>query len=279
MYRRIQGSIRLTTAALGVLGLSLLAAVPTPTAGAQNLDQGQRVAASTIAASTAATTTATTQAAGPAVRTAAARYGWGRVVAGDEFNYKGQPNSKKWRVYNSKGHAGKGLRRPSAWNVDGNVATVTGSTTGLTGGMSARHGQKYGRWEARMKTNKRDPQYHPNILLWPDVSHRSCPEVNFAESTKDPTKIKFFLHYGCKPLQTSAQKTIDTTAWHTYAVEWTPTSMTGYIDGVVWFRDTNKGHMPPGSMHAAAQLDWFPQTGKSPRTSSMSIDWIRVHKL
>ncbi len=275
MYRKIQGSVRLATAALGVLGLSLLAAVPPLTADAQNLDEGQGVSASIVAASAAGSTT--TRAVAPPVRTAAARYGWGKVVAGDEFNYKGQPDSKKWRVYESKGHAGRGLRRASAWKVDGNVATVTGSTAGVTGGMSARYGQKYGRWEARMKTNKRDSQYHPNILLWPDVSHRSCPEVNFAESTTDTTKIKFFLHYGCKPLQTSAQKTIDTTTWHTYAVEWTPTGMTGYIDGVVWFRDSNKAHLPAGKMHASLQLDWFPQARKTPRTSSMSVAWIRVY--
>ena len=35
-------------------------------------------------------------------------FGWGAVVAGDEFNYVGSPDSSKWTVYNSAGNAGKG---------------------------------------------------------------------------------------------------------------------------------------------------------------------------
>ena len=264
MYRAIRWSTRTVGAAFGALALSLVAPLPLPTAG-PSLHQESAVAA-------AATSTAVPN------RTAASRYRWGKVVAGDEFNYKGKPDSSKWSVYHSPGHAGKGLRRSSAWTVDGNVATVTGNSKGVTGGMSSRYNQKYGRWEARMKTNRRDSQYHPNILLWPAVRSSRCPEVNFAESTKDTRLIKFFLHYGCKPLQTQTSKVVDMTQWHNYAVEWTPSHITGYIDGVVWFRDTNRGHLPPGQMHAAAQLDWFP-SGKAPRVSTMSIAWMRIYKL
>ncbi len=45
--------------------------------------------------------------------------GWGPVVAGDEFDYTGLPSPAKWNLYNSAGHRGEGLRRSSAWNVDG----------------------------------------------------------------------------------------------------------------------------------------------------------------
>jgi hypothetical protein len=270
MYRIIRWSTRTAGAALGVLGLSLVAPMSLPTATAPGPHQGAALAATTTATSTA-------QAAGAASKTAATKYRWGKVVAGDEFNYRGKPKSSKWSIYHSRGHDGRGLRRASAWNVNGSVATVTGSTKGVTGGMSSRYNQKYGRWEARMKTNRRDAQYHPNILLWPQYKARSCPEVNFAESTNDTRRIKFFLHYGCKPSQTQASKVIDMTQWHNYAVEWTPRHITGYIDGVVWFRDTNRGHLPPGKMHASAQLDWFP-SGRAPRVSTMSIDWMRIYK-
>jgi len=211
---------------------------------------------------------------------AAAKYGWGPIVAGDEFTYTGAPKSSKWNVYNSVGHNGHGYRRPSAWNVNGTAATVTGDSAGTTGGMSARFGhQKYGRWEVRQKTNARDSKYHPALLLWPDVPTPStCPEVDFAESTKDTTKIKFFLHYGCAPQQTSAFKYIDTTQWHNYAVEWSPTHITGYIDGVQYFKDSNQAHLPKGAMHQALQLDWFPN-GTVTKKSTMSIAWVRVYKL
>jgi hypothetical protein len=226
---------------------------------------------STGVAETAATTATS--------RRAAARYGWGRVVAGDEFNYTGAPDRRKWRVYSSRGHAGRGWRRPSAWRVNGATATVTGNVRGTTGGMAALHGQKYGRWEARMRTSRRDPKYHPNILLWPHArGTKNCPEVNFAESTNNPKLAKFFLHYGCQNRGlTRGRKAVDMTRWHNYAVEWTATRVTGYIDGRVWFRDDNRRHVPQIAMHATIQLDWMPNPAKTRRTT-MSVDWIRVYR-
>jgi hypothetical protein len=211
--------------------------------------------------------------------TAASKYGWGSVIAGDNFEYTGSPKSTKWSVYNSDGHGGHGRRSPSAWVVADGVATVTGNSTGTTGGMSARFGQKYGRWETRMKTNYRDSEYHPALLLWPDEPARAtCPEIDYAESTHDTSKMKFFLHYGCEPKQTYAVRSIDTTQWHNYAVEWTPTHVTGFIDGVQWFSDTNTGHLPKVSMHQTIQLDWFPD-GSTTNKSTMSIAWVRVYDL
>ncbi len=254
-------SRRSIAVALGVLGLSLAVSVPMPVAEAR-VEQPTVVSAAKAKA---------------VPRTAAQRYGWGKVVAGDEFTYKGKPASSKWALYDSKGHHGRGKRTPSAWKVDGHVATVTGTSAGATGGMSHRYDVKYGRWEARMKTSKRDPQYHPNLMLWHQVQNGKCPEVDFAESTKDPKLVKFFLHYGCKPLQTSAVKAIDMTKYHNYAVEWTPTHITGYIDGVRWFKDTNRSHLPSGKMHLAAQLDWLPK-GRAPKKTTMSIAWVRIYK-
>jgi beta-glucanase (GH16 family) len=44
---------------------------------------------------------------------------------------------------------------------------------------------------------------------------------------------------------------IDATAWHTYRTEWTPESLTFYVDGdQIW---TLREHVPQGSMHLALQ--------------------------
>ena len=221
-------------------------------------------------------TVTTTAAEAPAPQ-AAVENTWGPVVAGDEFNYQGAPNSTKWGVYNSTGHAGKGLRSPGAWNVNGSVAVVTGDEKGTTGGMSAKFDRrKYGRWEVRMRTNVRDPEYHPVVMLWPDVKASTCPEIDFAESTKSTDLVYFFNHHGCSGLQTWARRQIDMTEWHNYAMEWTPAGIVGYIDGVEWYRNTDPTHQPAGSMHAAIQLDWFPD-GTVTTPSAMSIDWVRVY--
>ena len=210
---------------------------------------------------------------------AASALGWGPVVAGDEFNYTGSPDRTKWSVYNSPGHAGNGIRSPKAWSVANGAATVSGDSAGTTGGMSAKFAnQKYGRWETRMKTNRRDSEYHPVLILNPVTESSTCDEVDYAESTSDTTLVKFFLHYACSGTkQTYASKAVDTTQWHNYAVEWTPAGITGYIDGVKTFTDTNPAHQPSGSVHQTLQLDWFPD-GSSTTPSWMQVDWVRVYK-
>jgi beta-glucanase (GH16 family) len=209
---------------------------------------------------------------------AAVRYGWGPVLAGDEFDYTGAPKVSKWSVYDGAGNAGQGRRSPDAWHVDGSVATVTGDSQGTTGGMAARFGkQKFGRWETRMRTSARDSEYHPVLILWPDAaSPVRCSEVDYAEGNEDTTRIKSFLHYSCAPRQTSASRLVDTTRWHTYAVEWAPGHITSYIDGRPFFTDTDPAHFPRRSMHQTVQLDWFPD-GSSTKASTMSFDWVRVY--
>ena len=136
-----------------------------------------RLVITTRAAAATATPTPTSPAA-PAAATdgvqAAKVRSWGPRVAGDEFTYTGAPDATKWRVYNSSGHAGKGLRRPSQV-VDGGKVTITGTPNGTTGGMSARFDKrKYGRWETRMRVSARDPKYHPVLILWPDAAVYPC---------------------------------------------------------------------------------------------------------
>ncbi|MDF9750497.1 hypothetical protein M2428_001948 [Arthrobacter sp. ES3-54] len=211
---------------------------------------------------------------------AAVVFGWGPVVTGDEFSYTGAPNPLKWGVYNSPGHAGNGIRSPNAWSVNGSVVTVSGDSAGTTGGMSAKFAQQqYGRWEVRMKTSARDPKYHPVLILWPNNNTSpNCAEIDYAEGTSDTSRIKFFLHYACSGsnFQTQTAQPIDTTQWHNYAVQWTPSGITGYIDGVQWFTDTDPAHQPTVGMHQTIQLDWFPD-GTATLPSQMQVDWIRVY--
>lgn len=208
--------------------------------------------------------------------------GWGAVVSGDEFNYSGAPDAQKWSVYDSPGHAGNGLRKPSAITVSNGALRIDGDAQGTTGGMSAKFDKglgKYGRWESRMRTSIRDPQYHPVMILWPDSNNWPCDgEIDFAEGTKDTTQIGFYNHYSCSNQQTTAKRVIDTTQWHNYAVEWSESAVIGYIDGVEWFRDENSAHQPPGTMHQTIQLDWFPGDGSgAPKPSWLEVDWARYY--
>jgi Glycosyl hydrolases family 16 len=227
------------------------------------------------------TTTApptTTPPAGPGDGTqAAALYGWGPVVDGDEF---ATLNTAKWGLYNSPGHDGKGLRRPSQISVTNGVLTIAGTANGTTGGMSMSPGRKYGRWETRMQVPKGDYRYHPVALLWPDAENWPVGgEVDYAETTAAASDVDFFLHFSAQNRTRNASKVLDLTQWHNYAVEWTPTGIRGYIDGVQFFADTNPTELPPGPMHQTLQLDWFPN-GSTPTTpSQMNVAWVRVYNV
>jgi len=202
---------------------------------------------------------------------------WGTVVDGDEFSGTAVDTSK-WGLYNSPGHAGNGLRRPSQITVAGGNLTLTGLSDGTTGGMAMRTGRTYGRWEARMQVPRGDVKYHPVLLLWPDAEDFPIGgEVDYAETTAAATTVDFFLHFGSSNSQTWAAKTVDLTQWHNYAVEWTPQHVRGYVDGVQYFEDTNPAHLPPRAMHQAIQLDWFPSGSAATQQSSMNVAWVRIY--
>lgn len=250
------------------------------------------VAAAPVAVAPAAAAPAAPAPAAPAVSQAAAAtagdgtqaattFGWGPVLAGDEFSNTGAPDATKWSVFKGAGHSGKGVRSPAAWSVANGAATVKGDAAGTTGGMSAKFAQqKYGRWETRMKTSARDPKYHPVLILWPNNNaSTNCAEIDYAEGSTDTTMMKFFLHYACSggSFQTTSARPVDSTQWHNYAVEWTPAGITGFVDGVETFTDTNPAHQPTVGMHQTLQLDWFPD-GSATKASQMDVDWVRVYK-
>jgi hypothetical protein len=209
--------------------------------------------------------------------TAASTFNWGSVVTGDEFNYTGAPDSTKWDVYSGPGHAGNGLRSPSQVAIDGTKMVMSGTANGTTGGMSAKFAnQKYGRWEIRAAASG-DNEYHMVSILWPDSQNWPCDgEIDYAETTGSFSIVNFFHHYSCANSQTSSNKAIDVTQFHNYAVDWSPTGITGYVDGVKWFEDVTPAHQPPGSMHQTLQLDWFPDA-TADGTGQMLVDWVRVY--
>ncbi len=209
--------------------------------------------------------------------TAADTFAWGTPTGVEDFD----GSLSNWGVYDGPGHAGNGRRSPSATSVSGGILTINGDANGATGGMAWRLGNtQYGRWEARVKSPVADPTYHAVMLLWPDAENWPVGgEVDVME-TSDETRQKadFFLHYGKEDHQLHGEKVIDATQWHNWAVEWTPTRISGYVDGVAWFSTTRTDALPPGPMHLALQLDWFPGSGSAAvQQSEMQVDWVRYY--
>ena len=73
---------------------------------------------------------------------------------------------------------------------------------------------------------------------------------------------------------------VDATEWHNYAVSWTPTAITIYVDSVPVWKTTNTSHFPPGPMHLALQLD---ASEKHPPNlaggAQRAVAWARQYSL
>ena len=212
--------------------------------------------------------------------TAAAAHGWGTPNREDDFT----EDLSGWGVYDGPGHADKGTRSPAAASVADGVLTLNGDAEGNTAGMAWGNGkgQKYGRWEGRVRAPASDPTYNALLLLWPDAEDfPEGGEIDFMEMT-DHTRqsTEVFLHHGEDNAQEHGTVKIDATRWHNWAVEWTPKGVTTYVDGEQWWHTDKAEALPPGPMHLCIQLDWFPQDRDGAvRPSQMQVDWVRQYPL
>ena len=211
---------------------------------------------------------------------AAAVQGWGEPARVDEFD--GAAPDDEWNVYDGPGHAGNGRRTPEAVSVRDGVLTITGDPDGDTAGMEWGGGQRYGRWEGRVKAPAGDPSYNALLLLWPDAEDFPVGgEIDFMEMmdhTRQKTNV--FLHYGKNNRTVSGSVVADATQWHNWAVEWTPTHIATFLDGKEWWRTERAEVLPPGPMHLCIQLDWFPKEADGAvQESTMQVDWVKQYTL
>jgi hypothetical protein len=207
---------------------------------------------------------------------AAQTQGWGAPTRVDEFDV----GTDGWRLYDGAGHDGKGRRSPGAVTVQDGVLTIGGDASGTTGGMAWGNGRRYGRWEGRVRAPAADPSYDAVLLLWPDAENwPEGGEIDFMEMS-DPARqvTDGFVHYGPDNRRARGSVRVDATQWHNWAVEWTPTSMTMFLDGKEWYRTTDAAVQPPGPMHLCVQLDFFPKGG-TVAPSTMQVDWVREYAL
>jgi len=212
--------------------------------------------------------------------TAAATHGWGNPNREDDFT----GDLSGWGLYDGPGHANKGTRSPGAAKVADGVLTIDGDADGTTAGMAwgSGKGQKYGRWEGRVRAPASDPAYNSLLLLWPDAEDfPRGGEIDFMEMT-DHTRqaTNVFLHHGEDNAQEHGVVEVDATQWHNWAVEWTPKGVTTYVDGKQWWHTDDTAALPPGPMHLCIQLDWFPRKGGGTvKASQMQVDWVRQYPL
>ncbi len=206
--------------------------------------------------------------------TAAGQYGWGAPSREENFDNASLPG---WNVYNGPGHAGNGRRTSDAVTVSDGLLTITGDAAGNSGGMAWWPGQKFGRWEACVKSAASAPGYHSLLLLWPDAENwPNGGEVDFMEiKSPDRQLVEVNLLSGRDNTWERGTVAVDATQWHSWAVEWTGERIVTYIDGRPWWTTTNTPAFPPGPMHLCIQLD---NMGKDVSAGGQEVvDWVREY--
>ena len=179
-----------------------------------------------------------------------------------------------WTAYTGTGYQGRGARTADALSITDGALTISGDAKGTTGGMAWGTGQTYGRWEVRARVPAGDKAYNAVLMLWPDADKGA--EIDFME-LQDPARgTAIAAVHGAEGGQAVGKTAIDATQWHNWAVEWTPTRVTTYVDGTKWFETTDPAMVPKDPMHLCVQLDYF-GTGAPVTPSSMQVDWVRQY--
>jgi beta-glucanase (GH16 family) len=192
----------------------------------------------------------------------------------------------KWTPYHSPGNADNGLRRPSAFSLDGNGTLVVTARMVhgriVSGGMASRRGFRYGRFEVRVRTDP-DPTGTMSgvVLTWPQSGNWPVDGENDIYETGSSANGRWpfhsFVHYGAGNRQYEFTHQADGAQWHTMVMDWRPKAITFYRDGMFAGRVTNTAAIPDVPHFVTVQLD-ATATRTLARPVRMYVDYVRVYQ-
>jgi len=214
--------------------------------------------------------------------------GW-KMIFSDDFNGSSIDTSK-WILYQGEAGNDPGYFAQSHVSVSNDTLVISGykdpvytSSVWVTGGMNAVLPTVYGKYLVRMRMDQGNG-ISMILLLWPQ-DESWPPEVDFAED--NGANPRNFIDATCWYKSSGQEmsivkelKSIDTTQWHTYGVEWTAGKLVYTIDGQPWETLTSQ-YVPSIPMHLCIQtqawscgLDWENCPDSStPANVNMYVDW------
>ena len=207
------------------------------------------------------------------------------LLFADDFNGR-YLDTQRWSPYFSAGNAGYGLRRPSAFSLDGQGhLVVTAQMVGgkiVSGGMAAKVSSTYGRFEVRVRTDPDASGIMSGVVLtwpssgrWPVDGENDIYETGAARNTRWP--FHSFLHYGWTNRQYEFTHEADGAQWHTLTMDWRPNAIRIYRDGQLVWTVTNRRAIPDTPHHLTIQLD-ATRNGWLQRPVRMYVDYVRISR-
>ncbi len=242
------------------------------------------------------------------------------LVFNDEFNAESgsQPDSAKWvrcprysSTWNRWLSINEEEHAATAYLEDGNLVALaipnpfkdTDNVDMITGGIKTmgKFGFTYGKVECRAKSNPWKGNF-PAIWLMPEdqsAGWPNCGEIDIWEVIDKQDKSYHTVHsnwthnlgQGGNP-QSSYNKNVPQTTWHTFGLEWNATSLKWYVDGVhvgTYNKSTSEDALSKGqwpfdkdyhiilnqSVGNGAWAAWADIT----HTYRTDFDWVRVYQL
>jgi beta-glucanase (GH16 family) len=160
---------------------------------------------------------------------------------------------------------------------------VSGMISGLSPDRTLFSFQ-YGYVESRVQIPKGQGLW-PALWMLP-ASRQSLPEVDIFEAVgEQPDVAQLHTHW----LENGQRQTAGikwhgpdlTSGWHTFGLEWKPTSLTWYVDGAPRLRVTNPKAIPHEPMYLIANLAvggtfTKPPDAQTPFPATFKLDYLRV---
>jgi beta-glucanase (GH16 family) len=114
------------------------------------------------------------------------------------------------------------------------------------------------------------------------------PEIDFYEDFPTANTRNSFTattHFGAaNNMIWSTNTSVDATQWHTYGVEWNPSTITYLVDGEAWATIPNPGPTGPNGLSQPMKLFMQIETGDdtnpsaiTPAVVNMNVDWVTVY--
>jgi hypothetical protein len=220
-----------------------------------------------------------------------------------------------WHVYHSDGHAGRGLRRPSAVTIEADgeaegasVLRITarmgdGDEAGelVSGGLALDRPRTFGTYTFRMRVGP-DPDeatsgvaiLWPSSDRWPEDGELDLVETWANRATRTPveTNIHSLASDAAPPydeaddrLLSVRHEGVDGTAWHIYRFEWRADRLVMTIDGgAPRVLTTDPTRIPVSDMVPTFQLDAFPTPERPDEDPvlrgevTLEVDWLVVEE-
>ncbi|TNM67477.1 glycoside hydrolase family 16 protein [Streptomyces sp. NP160] len=190
---------------------------------------------------------------------------------GDRWHaYDGFPDTFEVGAYSDDVLSVSGGALRMRWRTEGGVPLVSGIVPLVDGRWGGHVG---GRYSVRFRSEAASRGYHAAFLAWPDSNVWDEGEIDFAEGALDGG-VRAYHHCPGDPEAHcgSAETTAPWSEWHVATVEWTPSGVTYFLDGVRLMRSSD---VPVDPMHLV--LQGYVRPGwDATRDAVVQVDWVSI---